>query len=147
MATNLNLKKRPTRDTLALPFMLIKGYVDREDRDGLWKFFEGLSDDDETMVHDKHWLELIVNWMPEGGAPLAESAKWFKLAGRVAALDPDREGNFTLSDFQAELIWKRLISPNFKMDRLPAPFVAFVQDFQKASGRHFPEEEPDDKPE
>lgn len=143
MATKIELKKRLTRETLNLPLMLMKGFVDRDDKDGLWNFFQSLAQDDEVYVHDRHWLELIINWMPEGGLPLTESAKWFKLAGRVSDLDPDREGSFTLSAFQVDLIWQRLTDSKFKMDRLPVPFVKFVTDFQKATGKHFPEEEPD----
>jgi hypothetical protein len=147
MATKLYLKRRPTRDTIAVPLVLIKGIVDREDKDGLWKLFEGLGNDEESTVHDKHWLELIINWAPQGGVSLTESAKWFKLAGRVADLDMSREGEFTLSDYQTDLIWRRLVNPQFKMDRLPSPFVKFVMEFQEAAGKHFPDEEPDDKPE
>jgi hypothetical protein len=143
MAAKLNLKARPTRDTLTLPYLLIKGVVDRQDKEGLWKLFSSLADEDGTTVHDKHWLELIINWMPEGGLPLSESAKWFKLAERVGMLDRERDGVFTLSDYQVDLIWKRLTDPKFKMDRLPTPFVMFVRDLQKATGKHFHEEEPD----
>jgi hypothetical protein len=143
MSTILKLKKRPTRETLNLPLFVIKGFVDREDKDGLWNFFQSLANDDEVYVHDKHWLETLINWMPEGGVALTESAKWFKLADRVTDLDIEKEGTFNLSPYQTDLIWQRLIDPKFKMDRLPMPFVRFVQDFQQATGRHFPEEEPD----
>lgn len=148
MNTKLKLKKRVTRDTLNLPLFVIKGFVDKEDKDGLWNFFSSLANEDEIYVHDRHWLELLINWMPEGGLALTESAKWFKLASRVSDLDTKKEGNFELSQYQIDLIWQRLINPQFKMDRLPMPFVQFVQDFQTASGKHFPEEEPDvkDKP-
>lgn len=143
MATVLKLKKRPTRETLSLPLFVIKGFVDKEDKDGLWNFFQSLANEDEVFVHDRHWLELLINWMPEGGLALTESAKWFKLAKRVNDLDTEKEGNFTISPYQSDLIWQRLINPQFKMDRLPMPFVQFVQDFQEVTGKHFPEEEPD----
>jgi len=143
MATILKLKKRVTRDTLNLPLFLVKGFVDKEDKDGLWNFFASLAKEDEVFVHDKHWLELIINWMPEGGHSLTESAKWFKLADRVSALDTDREGDFTITAYQTDIIWQRLIDPKFKLERLPVPFVKFVTDFQGITGRHFPEEEPD----
>lgn len=144
MSTILNLKKRVTRETLSLPLFILKGFVDKDDKDGLWSFFQSLANDNEVYVHDKHWLELIVNWMPEGGMALTESAKWFKLADRVSTLDIDKEGDFTLTAYQSDIIWQRLINPKFKMDRLPAPFVKFVMDFQEVTGRHFPEEEPDE---
>jgi hypothetical protein len=143
MATKLNLKQRSTRDTLTLPFLLLKGIVERGDKEALWRVFEGLGED--TVVHDKHWLEVIINWTPDGGLPLTETAKWFKLADHVSELDVDREGEMTLSDYQVDLIWKRLTSPQFKMDRLPLPFMGFVRDFQKATGRRFREEELDDE--
>lgn len=143
MSTTMKLKKRLTRETLTLPINVLKGFVDRDDKEGLFNFFGSLANEDEIYVHDKHWLELLVNWMPEGGVALTESAKWFKLASRVADLDVEKEGNFTLSAYQADLVWQRLVNPQFKLDRLPQPFIGFVQDFQEASGRHFPEEEPD----
>ncbi len=144
MSTILNLKKRVTRDSLNLPLFIVKGFIDKEDKDGLWNFFASLANEDEVYVHDKHWLELIINWVPEGGTSLTESAKWFKLADRVTSLDTGKEGNFTLTAYQSDIIWQRLINPNFKMERLPAPFVKFVMDFQGATGRHFPEEEPNE---
>lgn len=104
MAITLKLKKRLTRETLNLPLFLMKGFVDREDKEGLWNFFANLAKDDEVYVHDKHWLELICNWMPEGGQALTESAKWFKLAERVNDLDTEKEGNFNLSQYQADLV-------------------------------------------
>ena len=143
MSIKLNLKKRLSRETLSLPLPLIKGLIDREDKDGLWNLFNNLANDDNVYVHDRNWLELIINWIPEGGVPLTESAKWFKLAKRVSALDTDKEGDFTLTPYQNDLIWQRLISPSFKLERLPPAFVHFVIDYQEASGRHFPEEEPD----
>lgn len=145
MSTKLKLKKRITRDTLNLPLFVIKGFVDKDDKDGLWNFFSSLANEDELYVHDRHWLELLINWMPDGGLALTESAKWFKLAKRVNNLDTGKEGNFEISPYQIDLIWQRLINPKFKMDRLPMPFVQFVQDFQGATGKHFPEEDPDDK--
>lgn len=145
MGIQLKLKKRLTRETLNLPLFVIKGFVDKEDKDGLFTFFASLANEDEIYVHDQHWLELLINWVPEGGVALTESAKWFKLASRVSDLDIEKEGNFTVSQYQIDLIWQRLINPQFKMDRLPAPFVSFVLDFQSATGKHFPEEEPDVK--
>lgn len=144
MGTQLKLKKRLTRETLNLPLFVIKGFVDKEDKDGLFTFFSSLANEDEIYVHDQHWLELLINWVPEGGVALTESAKWFKLAGRINDLDIEKEGNFNISQYQIDLIWQRLINPQFKMDRLPVPFVSFVRDFQLATGKHFPEEEPDD---
>jgi hypothetical protein len=143
MATKLNLKKRLSRETLSLPTSIIKGLVDREDKEGLWNFFQSLADDNNVYVHDKTWLEFIINWMPQGGTPLTESAKWFKLASRVSDLDIEKEGPFTISPYQVDLVWQRLINPQFKMERLPVPFVQFIQEFQMATGKHFPEEEPD----
>lgn len=144
MSTILNLQKRLTRDTLNLPLFIVKGFIDKEDKDGLWNFFASLANEDEVYVHDRHWLELIINWVPEGGTSLTESAKWFKLADKVSALSIEKVGDFTLTAYQSDIIWQRLINPKFKMERLPAPFVKFVMDFQDATGRHFPEEEPDE---
>ena len=148
MATKLNLKKRPALRTIEVPIPIVKGLVEQDDKDGLFEYFQSIAKQ-EFEVHDKQWLELIVNWVPEGGHALTESAKWFKLANRVAELDVEKEGDFTISPYQVDLIWNRLNNNKFTVERIPTAFVGFITDFQDATGRHFPEEEPDatDKPE
>jgi len=142
MATKINLKKRTALRAIEVPIPVLKNLIEQEDKDGLFDYFKGIAKQDFE-VHDKQWLELIINWVPEGGHALTESAKWFKLANRVADLDTDKEGAFTLSPYQVDLLWNRLNNSKFTVERLPTAFVAFIVDFQTATGRHFPEEEPD----
>lgn len=144
MATKLNLKKRKDEPTITLSIPQIQSFLDSGSKDGLWNFFIGVKDKEtKDYVHDKFWLETIVNWVPEGGLPMTTMAKWFKLADKVTGLDDTREGTITLSDFQVGLIWGRMNDANFKLVKLNPQLVGFIMDFQEASGRHFEEEEPD----
>lgn len=93
--------------------------------------------DTKAVVHDKAWLAHLVNWSPEGGMALTEQAPWLKLAVRVSALDEEREGPFTLSAAQAELLWKRMNDPKFKLGGLESAWAEFVLDFCKAAGKSF----------
>jgi len=143
MAIKIELKKRETQGSINISTPWLTEILSREDAGELLveqlKAMIG-----EIFIHDKAWLLQIINWAPQGGHPLSESAKWFKLAKRVADLDEDKEGVFTLSDYQVNLIWTRLINPLYKVTGLPPAFVEFVLEFQQACGRHFPEEEPDE---
>lgn len=145
MAVKVTLKKRRALDHILVPIDTIVPLVEKDDKENLMNFFTGLAKQ-EWVVHDRRWLEHIINWVPEGGQPLTKAAMWFKLAARVAELDPEKEGGFTFSKFQADLIWTRLNNPQFVVDRVPQAFRDFILDFQEASGMKFPEEEEDDKP-
>ncbi|GAF73577.1 unnamed protein product [marine sediment metagenome] len=144
MAVKLELKKRRTQGNVTLSLEWIKAIINRGDAaNQLLSQVKGMVDG-SIGVHDKKWLTEIINWAPQGGLPLTETAKWFKLAKRVADLDEEEEGFFTLSDYQVTLVWSRLIDPEYKVTGLPSAFVEFIMGFQQASGRHFPEEEPDE---
>ena len=148
MATTLQLQFRDARDAIMLPIGLVRDRL--ASADGKAELLEQLGKAvDAVKRHDKRTLEEIVNWVPEAqqgqpsGVPLTEAAKWFKLAKRVADLDETREGAFTLSDYQVTLIWGRLTDARFRLVAISPAFVEFVLEFQSATGRHFPEEEPD----
>lgn len=144
MAIKINLKKRKAHGSITISAPDLTDILNREEAaDLLVKQLKGMIDN--STIHDKNWLLQIVNWVPQGGHPLSESAKWFKLAKRVADLDEEKEGSFTLSDYQVNLIWARLISPEYKVVGLPQAFLEFIMELQQASGRHFPEEEPDEE--
>ena len=142
MAVEIYLKRRHAQNTITVSVEWLKEIFKLEDAgDFLVAQLEGMMG--SVYVHDKSWLLQIINWTPDGGHPLSEAAKWFKLAKRVADLDEEKEGKFTLSDYQVNLIWKRLIDPRYKITGLPPAFIEFVMEFQQASGRHFPEEDPE----
>jgi len=144
MATILSLKLRAVKDAIILPVRMIRDGLEG-DGGSQEAFLRRLAGAIESpMAHDKRILEQIVNWIPEGGLPLIETAKWFKLAMRIIDIDETRQGPFVLSDYQVQLLWSRLIDPRFKIMLLSNAFVEFIVDFQIAVGRHFPEEEPDE---
>lgn len=149
MSVILNLKNRPQTTSLQVPVQSIQEALAQGEAEGkntLWNFFSELNKVELT-VHDKNWLEMITNWIAidEQGQPkpvsLTKQAKWFKLAERVSALDSDKEGKFTLSQFQADLIWNRLTDEEFTIVRMPIPFISFIMEFQEAIGKQFPDVE------
>lgn len=144
MAFTLKLKKRQNSGLLYLEHKTVKAMVERGEEQAkkeLWDAFKNLANDD-TVVHDKVWLENLANWMPEGGLKLTEVAKWMKLIKRINSLDDTREGDFTLSDFQADLLWGRMTDEKYKLAILQSSFIEFISDFQEATGKHFPSEDP-----
>ena len=151
MATKLKLKKRKSGETAILnidEFRPMLNLPESEGKDQLYTLFKGLLDIDQY-VHDKRWLEQIVNFIPadEQGRPkripFTEQAKWLKLAGRVAELNIDNEGTFTLSAYQETIIWERLNSADFTITGMPSTFVGFILDFLEATGRRFADMEPE----
>jgi len=151
MATKLRLKNRKVGGTVTIDVARIRSIMERpeaEAKDLLYQMFENLKDV-EGSIHDKKWLEEIVNYIPtdDQGRPqkvtLVEQAKWLRLAERVAKLDGEREGDFTLTDYQETIIWERLNSPDFKISGMPQAFVSFVLDFLEATGRRFADMEPE----
>lgn len=138
MGTNvvLQLRQRELHDTVSVPAKTIAGILAEGTKDQLWAFFAEVAKRKGT-VHDKQWLQMIVNWTPEGGLALAELSKWLKLVQRVDRLDDTKEGPFTLSLAQADLIWRRLTSADYKVRGLDPNFAAFVSEYLRASGHHF----------
>lgn len=159
MAVELHLKKRGQSDVVRVSLALIKETLNMDEVVGkarLWELFEGLKDAAEP-ISDKVWLESIVTWMPTATdalgrtvnkpTPLLGEYKWLKLIQRVAELDDDYEGIFTLSPTQADLLWKRLTTNQFEVVDRPLPFIKFLLMVQEAFGKQLPDieiEEPDD---
>lgn len=157
MSTILNLKKRKSGDTAVLSidqFRAMLGSPEDEVKDQLYVLFKSLVDIDQY-VHDKHWLEKIVNFIALDDqrrpkrVPFTEQAKWLKLAERVGELDDKKEGPFTLTPYQETIIWERLNSDEFTIQGMPQAFTGFILDFLDATGRRFadmePEKDEDDK--
>ncbi len=135
MTIILDLKKRPTNDTLHIKVDMVRRVLTMSEAVAgrqLVKMFGELN----HVVHDKVWLELIVNWAPPDGLPLTAMAPWLKLAERVASLDESSEEPFELSSAQAELIYKRLGDPEFKLSNLNAALATFILAFYEVMGKH-----------
>lgn len=88
-------------------------------------------------THDKSHLELVAHWRPEGGLPAAQDAKWLGLRTRVANLDDTREGDFTINQAQAQLLWERLKDERFKVGNPTQAWSAFLRDYLLATGNVF----------
>ncbi len=157
MAIKLNLKLRKGGSrVIELDRALAKANVDaaqdgsnsqhakllQESKDTLWREVCALLE--MGVVHDKHWLEMIINWVPAGRElpngrepgllPVTEMARWYKLAARVDALDNKREGTFTLSDTQARLVFERVTDKRFELTGLTG-IGLFLTDFFTAYGK------------
>lgn len=94
-------------------------------------------------VHDKRWLETIVNYVPrkDDGTPipqtLTKQAEWLRLAQRVNNLDDTREGTFQLSTTDVERIWRRLTDEKFTHTNFPLSFQEFILEFCEKAGKRF----------
>jgi hypothetical protein len=140
MSVVLKLKLRPLPGSMSVSVAFITGIMQQPrpvaEQQLYNKFQELLGNGAADRVHDKMWLETIVNWTPtDGQLSLTEAAPWFKLAARVARLDDQREGDFTLSSAQADLIFNRLKDERFQVRQLNAAFAQFCLDFMAAFGK------------
>lgn len=99
-------------------------------------------------VHDKVWLEMILDWVPSSKAPsgqfvpdglsITEQAKWIDLARRVRRLKEEDGATLRLYGWEVEMIWKRVTSQNFLMQRFSLALLEFLQEFGQATGNSFP---------
>lgn len=151
MSTKLQLKKRKSGEMAVLSidqFRPMLSLPEAEAKDQLYTLFKGLLNTDQH-IHDKHWLEQIVNFIPVNDrgepkrVPFTEQAKWLKLAKKVSQLDDKKDGAFTLTAYQETILWARLNSDEFSMRGLPQSFVGFMMDFLDATGRRFADMEPE----
>jgi len=158
MSTTLQLKKRDTGENLVLStdqFRAILNMPESEAKNQLYDLFKDIIESD-AKIHDKRWLEQIVNFIPtdsEGRpkrVPFTEQAKWLKLAERISKLDTKKDGDFTLTAYQETIIWERLNSADFTIQGMPSACVRFIVDFLEATGRRFedlePEQDEENKP-
>lgn len=138
----LELSKRVTNDTIEVNVEMLSKILDMSETVAgrqLYKLFKTL----DNVTYDKFWLSMIINWSPQEGLPLTTMAPWLKLAERVAKLDANYEGPFVLSSGQADLIYKRLGDPEFKINGLNPALAAFILMFYDVIGKH-PEEMTED---
>jgi len=146
----LRLRSRPVEDeTINLPYSSVKKILEGGKREELWAFFTRVEEMPiyRETIHDKEWLKLIVNFIPtmenKNGesvpkyVPESEKACWYPLARRVHMLREIDGGLMTFSRAQAEMIWERFISPDFKL--IPSQkFKEFMLDFAEAAGKDMP---------
>lgn len=157
MAVELKLKKRGQSDVVRVSLAMIKEILNMDEVAGknrLWEVFENQKDAAKP-ISDKVWLGAIVTWIPtttdalgrtvNKPTPLLGEYKWFKLRQRVAELDDDYEGIFTLSPASADLLWKRLTTKQFEIVDTPLPFIEFLFMIQEAFGKQLPEVEIDEE--
>jgi hypothetical protein len=138
MANNivLQLKQRKVNGMVNVPLAALKAIMATKSKDRLWEMFENIDAMNQT-VHDKAWLEQIGNWAPEGGIPLKDLGPWIGLRTRIDRLDDQREGPFTLSAKQDEILWKRLTDPAFKLTNLNPQMAEFLMEYVRVSGHSF----------
>ena len=140
MSKTLFLKKRPIRDEISMSSAVLEEILRKPDKEVVETFRKALAARDWT-VHDKRWLELIANHVQDGGNSAFDLAPWIGLRTRIANLDENREGTFTLSDAQVKMIQRRLKDKDFKINALSAQFDAFLYDFCLATEWHYDENE------
>ena len=116
-------------------------------KDSLYEFFKPIRES-PAKIHDKHWLKMIVDFVPmtETGQPsqpliakltsLTTLAPWLDLALRISHLTKSSD-SLELSIADIDLIWSRLCSPDFRVEKIPTPFAEFLLDFLTATGKSF----------
>lgn len=144
----LILRSRPVADeNILLPYGTIKKMLETGKPEMLWGFFQQVSEMPpyRKTIHDKEWLKLIVNFVPTTDGPdpkpkfvpESEKACWYPLAKHVHMLREVDGATMTLSRAQADMVWERFVSPDFKL--IPSQqFKDFMLDFAEAAGKNLP---------
>ena len=138
MPTKLALKNRKEERNISIPISEITALLALPEGPGqvaLWRHFQALKDAEVT-IHDAVWLKMFVNWVPEGGSPLTEQARWLKIARKVGELKKDAE-EITLTLSECDLLWERMQDPKFKIVAMTSAFSELVLDFIEATGHQF----------
>jgi len=146
MAVKLQLKLREVRESLILDVSVARRLailVQAKDASGLLAFVGALGEK-KQFIHDRHWLLELCSWAGREGKSAKDLARWAMLIQRVDSLDDTREGVFTLSDSQADMLWKRLNDKDFVLGKLTPQFAGFMLDFGKAHGNRRFEDVGDD---
>ena len=144
-AITLTLKRRPTPATLNVPASAIRPLIQADDGAGLLRLLRAAGTL-QPYIHDKEWLEQVVNYVQVDDGPqgqqtrprkLTELAGWLKLAERVGRLQDVDGGRFTLSQAQYDLIWSRITADDYRVNGINPVFAAFLLDLAAAGGRRF----------
>ncbi|RJO64992.1 MAG: hypothetical protein C4540_02550 [Candidatus Omnitrophota bacterium] len=138
MAKQIELKKRYLGNYLQVPVQLADGLVDIEaDGERLAAYDRVFKQRDLfQQVSDVVHLQRIINWVPQGGLAFTEMAKWHKLAKRAGDLDPEKEGAFTISSYELELLRGRLKDARFTLMPSPdiQPYLEFMVELAEVLG-------------
>lgn len=146
MGIKIALKKRFNGNNFIVPVSQILGIMELNEelaKQNLYDSFKVMAQDGAGYVHDRTQFATIVNWMPEGGLPLTKLADWIPLARKINNLS-DKDVEINLSTFQANMIWERLSSDTFIVQRADPAFMSFIGDFIEVLGKQFPGASVDD---
>ena len=161
MATILELKIRKRSDVVSIPTAMILAWLkegEEQAKERFYTFFKPISNENKATVHDKVFLENIINWIPvdeetgrQVGLPLTEQVRWIKLAQKVNAVDGSKPGKIVLANKDIDAIFERIKSPTYKTTGLNEPFIGFLMNLQETTGEWFddlkPKEEDEDNAE
>jgi len=146
MSVKINLKSRPSDGIIMADLVTVRQFYSlptlNQTKEALYNFFSPISGFVEK-VHDRQWLKKIIDFVPvtETGqqklTTLTALAPWMKLAMLVGDLT-DESLDVVLLDDQASLIWERLCSPDFRVDRVSLPFAQFLFDLSEILAKKFP---------
>lgn len=94
-------------------------------------------------VHDLHWLRTLAEWAAPDGTPTKHSGKWAYMNVKFSEMD-DEADEIELNPVQVDTLWARISGDEgFKFfNGNPPAWSAFVMDFQRATGKHFADEDP-----
>ncbi len=141
------LKFREQADQVAMPVARLQDLMRGGDRERLWTEFVPFLER-KPSIHDKFWLEMILDWVPGSkapngqfvpdGLPLTEQAKWIDLARRIRRVQEEDGAVLRLYGWEAEMIWKRVTDGRFLMQRFSLPLLEFLLELGHITGNVFP---------
>ncbi len=139
--TKLKLKKRKARSGAFITTENAREILER----GLEKPAIKSIADNESFIHDREHMELIVNWTPPDGQSVMETANWVMIALKVDKIDATKDVTIELEDSEKNRILERLRHPEFKLKGVNTAFYHFLSDLQLFYGHPLHEEKEDDK--
>lgn len=141
MEYTLKLINRPTTDIISMERSVLINLLNADEA-ARAKNLEVITKI-PAVRHDKVWLEMIVNWVPKEGLPLAVMGTWIKIAEKVAKIKTEGDYDLKLSEYQVGLIWSRINDNRFIITgAMEQAFWGFLADFQEMAGKHFETEDP-----
>ena len=152
MATILKLKLRDRSDIIRIPTNTVIEWLELDDEEEikqrLYDYFSPIKKD-KAKVHDKVFLENIINWTPvdektgrQKGLSLTELSRWIRLARKVNAIDQSKDGTISLANKDITMIMERLKAPGYKMTGLTQHFTEFLTNFLKTTHQWFDDFDP-----
>ena len=144
--TKLELKIRTRSKSVRVEISKILEWLDSSEEDAkqlMYDYFSPMTEEN-AQVHDKVFLQGIINWVPvdeKSGRPkgllFTDRVQWIPLTRKVNAVDESKEGTILLTNKDIDLIMHRLKSKQYKTIGFSEPFTDFLINFLEQTGKWF----------